>query len=74
MSQKYAIGIDYGTESGRAVLVSLQDGREIADHVTPYRHGVMDEMLPSLGPNQNDLPSSITGVIHGPGCAVLILC
>lgn len=47
MSQKYAIGIDYGTESGRAVLVSLQDGREIADHVTPYRHGVMDEMLPS---------------------------
>jgi L-ribulokinase len=44
---KYAIGIDYGTESGRAVIVSLADGTEIADHVTPYPHGVMDETLPS---------------------------
>ena len=47
MKQKYAIGIDYGTESGRAVLVSLENGKEIAEHVTPYRHGVMDEKLPS---------------------------
>jgi L-ribulokinase len=46
MTKKYAIGVDYGTESGRAVLVSLENGREIADHVTPYRHGVMDEKLP----------------------------
>ncbi|ADU29477.1 ribulokinase [Evansella cellulosilytica] len=44
---KYAIGIDYGTQSGRAVLVSLADGTEIADHVTEYRHGVMDETLPN---------------------------
>ncbi|GGJ58108.1 L-ribulokinase [Anoxybacillus voinovskiensis] len=42
---KYVIGIDYGTESGRAVLVDLE-GREIADHVTPYPHGVIDEVLP----------------------------
>jgi L-ribulokinase len=47
MTKKYAIGVDYGTESGRAVLVSLEDGQEIVDHVTPYRHGVMDEKLPS---------------------------
>lgn len=47
MTKKYAIGVDYGTESGRAVLVSLENGKEIADHVTPYRHGVMDESLPS---------------------------
>ncbi|UFT99759.1 ribulokinase [Radiobacillus kanasensis] len=46
MEEKYTIGVDYGTESGRAVLVSLKDGREIADHVTPYRHGVIDEELP----------------------------
>lgn len=44
---KYAIGIDYGTESGRAVLVSLENGEEIANHVTPYPHGVMDETLPN---------------------------
>ncbi|WP_438431991.1 ribulokinase [Gorillibacterium sp. sgz500922] len=45
----YAIGVDYGTESGRAVLVSLNDGAEIAEHVVPYPHGVIDEVLPSSG-------------------------
>lgn len=46
MTEKYAIGVDYGTESGRAVLVSLKDGREIIDHVTPYKDGVIDDSLP----------------------------
>lgn len=46
---KYTIGVDYGTQSGRAVLVSLSDGKEVADHVTPYRHGVIDEVLPESG-------------------------
>jgi len=45
----YAIGVDYGTESGRAVLVDLSDGTEVADHVTPYPHGVIDESLPESG-------------------------
>ncbi len=49
MKEKYAIGVDYGTESGRAVLVSLATGREVIDHITPYRHGVIDETLPSSG-------------------------
>ncbi|PLR76721.1 ribulokinase [Bacillus sp. V3-13] len=49
MTKKYSIGIDYGTQSGRAVLVSLSDGKEIADHVTPYRHGVIDNVLPGSG-------------------------
>ncbi|GGJ75717.1 ribulokinase [Virgibacillus salexigens] len=49
MKEKYTIGIDYGTESGRAVLVSLKDGKEIADHVTSYRHGVIDDRLPQTG-------------------------
>lgn len=47
MTKKYAIGIDYGTESGRAVLVSLSDGEEISEHVTLYPHGVIDEKLPN---------------------------
>ncbi|RDW20696.1 ribulokinase [Oceanobacillus chungangensis] len=46
MTNKYTIGIDYGTESGRAVLISLEDGAQISDHVTPYRHGVIDKKLP----------------------------
>lgn len=45
----YTIGIDYGTQSGRAVLVNIQNGHEEAVHVTPYRHGVIDEFLPSNG-------------------------
>ncbi|GAK38706.1 ribulokinase [Paenibacillus sp. TCA20] len=49
MSEKYTIGIDFGTESGRAVLVKLSDGSEAAAHVTPYRHGVIDERLPVSG-------------------------
>lgn len=46
---KYTIGVDYGTESGRAVIVDLSDGAEIATHVTLYRHGVIDEVLPGSG-------------------------
>ncbi|SNZ15627.1 L-ribulokinase [Terribacillus aidingensis] len=47
-TEKYTIGIDYGTQSGRAVLVRLRDGIEMADHVTAYAHGVMDVKLPHL--------------------------
>jgi len=31
------------------VLVDLSDGTEVADHVTPYPHGVIDEALPGSG-------------------------
>jgi len=43
---KYTIGIDFGTESGRAVLVRVSDGAEIATSVYLYRDGVIDETLP----------------------------
>src|SRR5450759_6542 len=43
---KYAIGVDFGTESGRAVLVDVTDGREIATAVHQYANGVIDERLP----------------------------
>ncbi len=43
---KYSIGVDYGTQSGRAVLVDVATGREVATAVKPYTHGVMDEYLP----------------------------
>jgi L-ribulokinase len=43
---KYSVGVDFGTESGRAVLVDVSDGGEIATSVYPYQHGVIDERLP----------------------------
>ena len=47
MTERYAVGIDFGTESGRAVLVDCDDGREVATAVYPYRNGVVDERLPA---------------------------
>lgn len=46
---KYTIGIDFGTESARAVLVDLRDGRQVAEAVYPYPDGVIDERLPGTG-------------------------
>lgn len=43
---KYTIGLDFGTLSGRALLVRTSDGMEIADAVMDYPHGVIDEHLP----------------------------
>ena len=45
-NRKYSIGIDFGTESGRAVLVDVSDGREVASSVFQYVNGVIDEHLP----------------------------
>ena len=45
----YAVGIDFGTESGRAVLVDCADGTELGTAVYPYRNGVIDERLPESG-------------------------
>lgn len=46
MCAKYAIGVDYGTQSGRSVLVEVSTAREMATSVKEYTHGVMDEYLP----------------------------
>ena len=45
----YTIGIDFGTESGRVLLVDTRDGREVATAVIPYANGVIDEQLPESG-------------------------
>ncbi len=36
---KYAIGLDYGTNSVRCLVVDLGNGAELADHVFSYPSG-----------------------------------
>ncbi len=43
------IGIDFGTLSGRALVVRVLDGAELGTAVHEYRHGVMDSVLAYSG-------------------------
>ncbi|GAA0438719.1 ribulokinase [Acrocarpospora corrugata] len=43
------IGVDFGTLSGRALVVSTEDGTELGTAVHEYRHGVVDRRLPDGG-------------------------
>jgi len=45
-SEKFALGIDYGTESGRVVVVKVRNGEEVASTIMPYPDGVIDHKLP----------------------------
>jgi L-ribulokinase len=45
----YVIGVDYGTLSGRALVVRVSDGAELGTAVCEYRHGVIDSVLPKTG-------------------------
>ncbi len=46
---KFALGLDFGTESGRALLVDVATGQEAGSAVHRYADGVIDERLPSTG-------------------------
>lgn len=47
----YAIGVDYGTNSVRAVVVDISTGEEIATSIWPYRHGTDGVILDDRDPN-----------------------
>jgi L-ribulokinase len=42
----YTIGVDFGTLSGRAVVVRVSDGAELGSAVHEYEHAVLTEALP----------------------------
>ncbi|MEU3644652.1 ribulokinase [Lentzea sp. NPDC034063] len=43
------VGVDFGTLSGRAVVVRVRDGAELGTAVHEYRHAVADQVLPTTG-------------------------
>lgn len=45
-TEAVAIGIDFGTLSGRVVVAAVADGRELASAEHVYRHGAIEERLP----------------------------
>jgi L-ribulokinase len=50
MAAKYTIGLDYGTNSVRALIVNVANGAEIAEAVWIYAHGTQGVIL-SRDPN-----------------------
>lgn len=50
MSSKFSIGLDYGTNSVRTLLVNVANGREVATAVWGYEHGEAGVIL-SRDPN-----------------------
>jgi len=66
--RKYAIGVDYGTESGRAVLVDVATGEQVATAVHPYGDSVIDETLPG-----NDIPLPPDFALQNPADYIEVL-
>jgi len=49
--KKYALGLDFGTNSCRSVIVDLADGKELASHVSDYPSGSDGVLLDPKDPN-----------------------
>ena len=47
----YAIGVDYGTNSVRALVVDVRDGKELGSHVYAYPSGKEGILLDRSDPN-----------------------
>jgi L-ribulokinase len=48
-SAAYVVGVDFGTLSGRAVVVDARGGAELGSAVHAYPHGVIERVLPATG-------------------------
>jgi L-ribulokinase len=48
-AERHVVGVDFGTLSGRALVVRVSDGAELGTAVTEYPHGVVAESLPGTG-------------------------
>ncbi len=67
---QYALGIDYGTNSCRSLLVDLSTGEEVGSTVFPYPSGEMGILLDPADPhvarqNPQDYLDGLVAVIRG---------
>lgn len=66
---KYVIGLDYGTDSARAVLVSTEDGKVIAESVSNYSRWAQgkycDNSAQMFRQHPLDYYESLKAVLHG---------
>jgi L-ribulokinase len=44
--ERYVVGVDFGTLSGRALVVRVSDGAEVGAATHEYPHAVLDRSLP----------------------------
>ena len=51
MAGRYAIGLDFGTNSVRAVIIDVKDGRQLASHAWGYRRGTAGIILDPTNPD-----------------------
>lgn len=51
MPKSYSLGLDYGTNSVRALIVETATGREVASAITVYPHGDQGVILDAQDPN-----------------------
>lgn len=49
VDEAVTVGVDFGTLSGRAVVVRVADGAELADATHTYAHGAVERTLPATG-------------------------
>jgi L-ribulokinase len=63
-ASRYSIGVDFGTESVRALLVDCSDGTEVASAVYAYANGVIDEHLPAP---EDDVSLDVDWALQDPG-------
>lgn len=66
---KYAIGLDFGTLSVRALLVDIQTGEEVATSVFEYPHGAMESKIPTgervpLNGSLQEPRDYVEGLVH----------
>ena len=68
MARGYAIGVDFGTASARALLLDLASGEEKAVSEVAYERGVIEKTLPGSGER---LP--LDWALHDPGDYTAVL-